>query len=251
MDENNGIELVDLHCHLDLHEDMAGAYRRCDVLNCATLAVTTTPKAFERNRQFAERTRYAKAALGLHPQLVAERAAELKLFESLLPSTRYVGEIGLDAGKAHYSSFSKQIFVFQRILDLCKLQGGKVISVHSARCPKKVLDCIEQSGAYRTCKIVLHWFSASKSEIQRAIDIGCFFSVNERLLETTNGRNVLALAPGSRMLTETDAPFLEINGRLLQGGDVENSIALIAKSWAIPLDVARSKIARNAIRVLG
>ena len=54
-------------------------------------------------------TRHVRAALGLHPQLVAERASELPLWEAHLGETRYVGEVGLDAGPRFFKSFSSAI----------------------------------------------------------------------------------------------------------------------------------------------
>ena len=89
---------VDFHCHLDLYPDHASLVAESDRERVATLAVTTTPKAWRRNREVAAGSDYVRVALGLHPQLVAERASELLLFEKFLPETRYVGEIGLEAG---------------------------------------------------------------------------------------------------------------------------------------------------------
>ena len=90
--------LVDFHCHLDLYPDHAEAVARCEREGVFTLAVTTTPKAWPRNQELAAATRHVRAALGLHPQLVAERSHEIALWKELLPRTRYVGEVGLDAG---------------------------------------------------------------------------------------------------------------------------------------------------------
>src|SRR3546814_18014264 len=42
-------DYVDFHTHLDLYPDLARAIAACDRKRVATLAVTTTPKAFERN----------------------------------------------------------------------------------------------------------------------------------------------------------------------------------------------------------
>src|SRR5438034_7886507 len=97
--------LVDFHCHLDLYPDHAAAVDRCESDGVFTLAVTTTPRAWPRNQELAAPTRHVRAALGLHPQLVHERAQEIDLWEELLPKTRYVGEVGLDAGPRFYKSF--------------------------------------------------------------------------------------------------------------------------------------------------
>lgn len=65
-------QLVDYHCHLDLFSDHAKAMRECDSAEVVTLAMTTTPRAWERNNELASKTRNVRVALGLHPQLVAD-----------------------------------------------------------------------------------------------------------------------------------------------------------------------------------
>lgn len=130
---------VDLHCHLDLYKDHAALIEECDQAAVATLAVTTTPKAWARNRDMAAASRHVRVALGLHPQLVAEREAEITLFEHLLSETRYVGEVGLDAGPQFYRSFEAQERVFERVLRACAEHGDKILTIHSVRTVSKVL----------------------------------------------------------------------------------------------------------------
>ncbi|MGB3540093.1 MAG: TatD family hydrolase [Mesorhizobium sp.] len=81
-------------------------------LNSNALTVTTTPKAWPWNHELASATCHVRAALGLHPQLVAKRAREIGLWEKLLPQTRYFGEVGLDAGPRFYKSFETQKEIF-------------------------------------------------------------------------------------------------------------------------------------------
>ena len=97
--------LVDFHCHLDLFPDPVSAVRDAEAAGIYTLTVTTTPKAWPRNHDLTQKTKYVRAALGLHPQLIAERSAEINLWEEYLPQTRYIGEVGLDAGP-RYSALS-------------------------------------------------------------------------------------------------------------------------------------------------
>src|SRR3546814_10141618 len=75
---------------------------------------------------------FVGVGLGLHPQLVADRHLELDLFEKLLPRTRYVREIGLDRGPAHYRSFELQQSVFRRILRACAQQDRKSTRLNSS-----------------------------------------------------------------------------------------------------------------------
>jgi TatD DNase family protein len=100
--------VVDFHCHLDLFEDPVSAVRDAEEAGVYTLTVTTTPKAWPRNHELTHGTRHVRAALGLHPQLVAERSAEIALWEEYLPQARYVGEVGLDAGPRYFRSLDLQ-----------------------------------------------------------------------------------------------------------------------------------------------
>jgi TatD DNase family protein len=79
---------VDLHCHLD--PDHVALIAECDREGVATLTVTTTPKAWPRNRALTASSRHVRVALGLHPQLVADRGDEIALFERYLSEARYV-----------------------------------------------------------------------------------------------------------------------------------------------------------------
>lgn len=246
MDRDSNGGPVDFHCHLDLCGDMQQAFSACERMRCITLTVTTTPKAFERNRAMANRTSHVHAALGLHPQLMAQRAAEITLFEELVTTTRFVGEIGLDAGRPFYPSFERQMEVFERALNVCAELGDKVISLHSVRTAKQVLDSVERTEVYRTCRPVLHWFNASGPEIRRALDLGCLFSVNEQMLLSPKGRALLNIVPLEKLLTETDAPFQKIKDEAHSPGDVLGTLELIARAYDLDmLDVSR-QIRRTA-----
>ena len=244
-------ELVDFHCHLDLYPDLRNAYDRCDRIGCTTLTMTTTPKAYARNREYAERTEHVYVALGLHPQLVAERSHEIELFERLVPETRYIGEIGLDASKRFYASFEQQQRIFDRALNICAREGNKIISIHSVRCARKVLDSIEYHSVTDSCDVVLHWFSANKTDIDRAVHLGCWFSVNERMLSTPSGLALLDRAPTDRLLTETDAPFLEIDGECVEPGSVFGALSLMSDCIGMSNSEIQAIVASNARRLLG
>src|SRR3546814_5125598 len=56
--------------------------------------------------------------------------------------------------------------------------------------------------------VVLHWFTGSKADVRRAVDRGCYFSVNEGMLASATGLRVMREIPIDRVLTETDGPFL-------------------------------------------
>lgn len=219
---------VDFHCHLDLYRDHAAVIAECDRERVATLAVTTTPKAWKRNRELASRSQHVRVALGLHPQLVAERAGELPLLEALLPDARYVGEIGLDAGPRFYRSFPEQERVFERILRACAEQGGKILTVHSVRSVPKVLGHIEAALPQDRGRVILHWFTGTLAEARRAAAMGCYFSINREMLRSDKHRELVAGLPLDRLLTETDGPFVEMDGAPARPPSVIDTVGELA-----------------------
>lgn len=242
--------LVDFHCHLDLYPDYPAVVQECERLQIRTLTVTTTPRAWPRNLDVASRTHHVRAALGLHPQLVAERASELLLWEKHLAEAKYVGEVGLDASPKFYRSLALQKQVFERILRLCAKQGGKVLTVHSVRATKEVLDMLEAHLLPAKGRVALHWFTGSNSDAKRAVDLGCYFSVNAAMMAKAVGRERVAALPLNRLLTETDGPFTMVRERAARPADVVTVADALAAQRGLGADVTRATIEENLISLV-
>jgi TatD DNase family protein len=236
---------VDFHCHLDLYPDLEVAIAKAEAARIYTLTVTNTPKAWPRNHQLTRGTRYVRAALGLHPQLVAARASELTLWERHLPETRYVGEVGLDAGPQFYKSLDAQKQVFRTVLERCAEAGGKILTVHSVRSAPMVLDMVEHHLPRDRGVVVLHWFSGSKAEARRAADLGCYFSINAEMTRSDRGRTLVANLPMDRLLTETDGPFTQIDGRPAEPIDSRVATEIIARVRNVTADAIARTVRTN------
>ena len=241
---------VDFHCHLDLFPDHEAAIARAEAAGIYTLTVTTTPKAWPRNQALTRDRRFVRAALGLHPQLVGEREAELVLWERYLPETRYVGEVGLDAGPRFYKSFEAQKRVFRTVLERCAEAGDKILTVHSVRSAAAVLDLVEAHLPPGRGKVVLHWFTGSRSEARRAAAMGCYFSVNREMTASDRGRMMLAELPLDRLLTETDAPFTQIEGRAAEPSDAPTIVSAVAELRRMPAHDLANTITANLRQLL-
>jgi TatD DNase family protein len=251
MSEASSFGGVDFHCHLDLYPDHEAAIARAEAARIYTLTVTTTPKAWPRNQELTRHTRYVRAALGLHPQLVAERAAELPLWERHLAETRYVGEVGLDAGPRFYKSLEAQRHVFQRVLERCAEAGGKILTVHSVRSVPAVLDMIEAHLPRERGSVVLHWFTGSKSEARRAAALGCYFSINAEMARTDRGRELIGALPRDRILTETDGPFTQTDGRPTEPRDALLAVGTLASILSLSSEKVAQLIGSNLRALLG
>lgn len=241
--------LVDFHCHLDLYPDHATAVRDAEAAGVFTLAVTTTPRAWPRNHELAQRTKHVRAALGLHPQLVAEREDEIEIWDRHLAETRYVGEVGLDAGPRFFKSLDAQKRVFQHVLQRCAQAGDKIITVHSVRSAKAVLDLVEAHLPPERGKIVLHWFTGTKSEAKRALGLGCYFSINAAMLNNERHTSMVQEIPLDRLLTETDGPFTRVGERRSNPSDVSLVVEALGRLHQLPAEQV-AKLVRDNLRNL-
>lgn len=221
--------MIDFHCHLDLYPDPRAVARACVERGLYVLSVTTTPSAWTGTAALAIEAPRIRTALGLHPQLAAERKHELALFEQLIEHTGYVGEIGLDGGPEFKSRWGEQMLVFTRTLDICRAAGGRVLSLHSRRATAAVLDEIARRPSAGTP--ILHWFSGTHRELARAIDLGCWFSVGPSMLGGKKGRELVGRMPRDRVLTESDGPFGQVGGRAAWPWEAGDAITDLCDIW--------------------
>ena len=225
--------MIDFHCHLDLYPDHQSAVDKREKEKTYTLTVTTTPLAWPQNRDFTKGKRYVRAALGLHPQLVGERYSEISIWKKHLPETRYVGEVGLDGSPKYKSSYNLQKSIFTEILQTCAEAGDKILSIHSVRASKDVLELLKINLPINKGRVVLHWFTGTKKQAIEAAERGYFFSVNADMLHTKRGREIVSALPINCILTETDSPFTHFPS-------IEQAIELLAEI----LDLPKSEISR-------
>ena len=235
--------MIDFHCHLDLYPDPHAVVRECVARGVYVLSVTTTPSAWAGTAALARDAPRIRTALGLHPQLVHERKGELPLFERLLPEVRYVGETGLDGGPEYKHHWQDQVAAFTRILELSENAGGRILSVHSRRAARSVLDTLAaHPGAGLP---ILHWFSGTPRELAQAVDLGCWFSIGPAMLAGEKGRALAARMPRDRILTETDGPFAQLDGRAALPWDAEQAIVALGELWGEAVPKVRAQINTN------
>lgn len=235
--------LIDTHFHLDLMDNMQTLIREFRNADVGVIAVGTTPKAYEREKQFCSGVDNIRVGLGLHPQLIAERESEIDLFLKLVIDGRYIGEIGLDFNSAYIASKEQQLSCFRRIAKACADEGNKVLSIHSVKAAGAVIDELEKAGTFRNNICIFHWFTGTVAERRRAIDAGAWFSVNPRMLKTKSGQETIKAIPADRLLLETDAPFtIKIGATTNLAVEFDSLVAGINR---IRMEETREQIEKN------
>ncbi|MEE2565133.1 Qat anti-phage system TatD family nuclease QatD [Hyphobacterium marinum] len=241
--------LIDLHCHLDLYPDPEGVVAEAVERGVYILSVTTTPSAFKGTRKLASPSSRIRTSLGLHPEIASAREHELALFESLLPQTDYVGEVGLDGSRPRRISLDRQASILMEILILCARAGGRTITLHSRGAEKLVLDVLETEPLAGLP--ILHWFTGTKRQIDRAVERGCWFSVGPAMLSSERGRKAVATMPMERVLPETDGPFGEANGITLMPWQAMDIVPELSRLWRMNMTEVYRQIANNFVFLLG
>jgi TatD DNase family protein len=149
-------------------------------------------------------------------------------FAKAAKSAAFVGEVGLDGRSPVPRDVQRR--VFSSVLRVARGEG-LVVSVHSLGRIDDVLDMVEGNGG---AKVILHWWTGSHPQTERAVRLGCFFSVNGVARQW-----VLAGLPRDRVLTETDYPFTkQRDSTATAPGRVTRALALLASAWnEAPADV--------------
>jgi len=195
--------IIDTHCHFDMMPHPEAYISAKEKAGDIVIGMTNLPSHFRMGQPHLRSFKHVRLALGLHPLLASENKNELPLFNSLLDQTSYIGEIGLDFSKEGLSTKDDQVFVLRKLL--AKLDGKKkIISVHSRKAEKELFDLLCE---YNINNVIFHWYSGPVDLIPSIISEGYYFSVNEAMTLSKNGRNIIKNIPRNRILTETDAPY--------------------------------------------
>jgi TatD DNase family protein len=240
--------LVDTHCHLDLYKDPVALLRRIEATEVYTIAVTNAPSVFFHTHKFAGASRFVRPSLGLHPELVKTHAHERLLFWSELSKTRFVGEVGLDYVTTDDSERSLQRDVFREVLERCAETGDKILTVHSRRAASDVIDMV---GANFRGAVILHWFSGSGREADRARVNRLYFSVNPAMIRSKAGQALIQRMDQDYVLTETDGPFVTVGKEPAEPPDVLLVVRYLAVAWKLPEEEVRAKLYANFMRLAG
>ena len=211
MDE---LAYFDMHCHLGFCEDAAQAARALAAAGVGAFSNTVTPAEFAEQQAVLADAVNVRVGAGLHPWWVGEYdvAADWDRLYSLVARNRFIGEVGLDLSPRRADTREAQLDALACVAHACARTGRKVLSVHAVRAVDQVLDVLEHASVFggltgNAC--ILHWFSGTSDQLTRARRVGCYFSVNPRMLDSKRGRAYVQAIPADRLLLETDEPASE------------------------------------------
>lgn len=247
----------DMHCHLDFAPNAAEVERALSAQGAGAFAVSVLPDSGSVNAQNTQAgpCSLVKWGVGLHPWWIASGQAgdhELEALCEAIPHNIYIGEVGLDFGKAHGQRTEEQTQAFSTIAHACAQKGGRVLSIHAVRAAHCALDALEAAGTLDNCTCIFHWFSDSSDALHRAVRAGCYFSVGQLMLRSARGREYARVVPAHKLLFETDEPpaGMPYSVDAMQN-QLAQTCAQVAQLRAVSVESLGKQVAHTSRTLLG
>ena len=250
--------IVDTHCHLDHHDDLAAAEQvaRAREAGVATMITVGTDMASSTQAvRTAHRHTGVWVVVGIHPNDAMEATAPvLKVIDRLAQEDDVVGigETGLDYYRDHTTP-EQQEASFRAHIDLA-CQHDKTLVIHCREAWAECLRVLEDHGA--PDRVVMHCFSGDEAVVDRCAERGWFmsFAGNVTFKNAEELRVAAARAPRDLLLTETDSPFLTPHphrGEPNEPSYVPLVAAQLAELHDLEVDAMASLLDDNARRAFG
>jgi TatD DNase family protein len=215
------VRLIDSHCHVnaDRFEDDAD-----EVVSAARLAGVErilvpgwNVASSERALALVARVPWLDAAVGVHPHDAAkvddDGWTRIVAWATDHPEVVAVGETGLDYDRV-FSPIPDQLSNLRRNLELAATVAKPVIlhcrSVAGRRDAQDALLAEIQAMGSNAPAIVIHSFSGPVDYAEAMLELGAMLSFSGLVFRRGEeaSREAATLAPGDRLLIETDSPFL-------------------------------------------
>lgn len=211
-DNHTHLEFADGENPLDYREQLD---RASSVGVRGVVQVGTDLETSRWSADIAAREPRVLAAVALHPNDAPELEATGLLDDHLAgiaelaarPRVRAIGETGLDFFRTGDGGRAAQIRSFEAHIEIAK-QHGLALQIHDREAHREVVETLQRVGAPE--RTVFHCFSGDREFAQLVADSGWFlsFAGTVTFKNAAGLREALEAIPRSRILIETDAPFL-------------------------------------------
>jgi len=253
--------LIDTHCHLQdpKLEDISGVIERAREAGVEKIICPMGNLwSWEEVRELIENNRNVYALVGIHPEDIEETGplgVAMKRMEEILkhPKVKGVGEIGLDFYyDKEKKSKKKQIEFFRAQLEMA-VAYGKPVAIHMREAEEEMKEVLTDLKKMPNGQF--HCFAGSEEFLKMVLDNGFYVSFcgNVTYRNADNLRSLVTKVPLSRLLLETDTPYLSpepLRGRINEPANVKIIAEFIAKLRGESFETVAAQTSRNAICLL-
>lgn len=201
------------------------------------------------------------AAVAIHPNDAAVLEEQGRLDDAIAvidelaaqPRVRAVGETGLDFYRTAEGGRAAQFRSFEAHLDIAK-RHGLALQIHDRDAHMEVVDTLLRVGA--PDRTVFHCFSGDAELARLAAGHGWYlsFAGTVTFKNAEHLREALRVTPRSRILVETDAPWLApapVRGRPNAPYLIPHTLRFMAEVLETDVSLLAAQIASNTEAVYG
>jgi TatD DNase family protein len=258
-DNHTHLEIADGDQPMDYQDHMSLAVQ-VGILGAVQVGVT-----LESSRWCAEvaaKDSRLLAAVAIHPNEAAKYESKQALDNDIEgiaqlasePRVRAIGETGLDFFRTEDSQgIEFQQYSFERHIAIAK-QHNLALQIHDRDAHDKVVETLLRVGAPE--KVVFHCYSGDLELAKICTDNGWYasFAGNITIKRNQHLRDSLKAMPKTKILVETDAPFLTpepLRGRPNAPYLVPITVRFMADQLGMDANELSGQIALNTVEVYG
>jgi TatD DNase family protein len=258
-DNHTHLEIADGDQPMDYQDHMSLA-GQVGILGAVQVGVTLESSKW--CAEVAAKDSRLLAAVAIHPNEAAKYESKQALENDIEgiallasePRVRAIGETGLDFFRTEDSQgIEFQQYSFERHIAIAK-QNNLALQIHDRDAHDKVVETLLRVGAPE--KVVFHCYSGDLELAKICTDNGWYasFAGNITIKRNQHLRDSLRAMPKTKILVETDAPFLTpepLRGRPNAPYLVPITVRFMAEQLGMDANELSGQIALNTIEVYG
>lgn len=238
-----------------LYSDVEGVLARASESGVKGMVVPSVEvESWEKVRELAV-NKMVFPALGLHPWCADEKLDAGKLEELLIETASVaIGEIGLDF-KIENPGRNSQIGIFRTQLNLAAELDLPVI-LHCRGAFDEMLSILSEKEYRGRIRGVVHAFTRGPQLAERFLELGFYLAFGGGVTRSRakRARKSAACVPLNRILLETDAPSIGMDGvepERVEPADVARVCSSLAQLRGITIEEAARATTANARELFG
>jgi TatD DNase family protein len=258
-DNHTHLEIADGDQPMDYQDHMSLA-GQVGILGAVQVGVTLESSKW--CAEVAAKDSRLLAAVAIHPNEAAKYESKQALDNDIEginqlasePRVRAIGETGLDFFRTEDTQgIEFQQYSFERHIDIAK-QHDLALQIHDRDAHDKVVETLLRVGA--PDKVVFHCYSGDIELAKICSENGWYtsFAGNITIKRNQHLRDSLMAMPKTKILVETDAPFLTpepLRGRPNAPYLVPITVRFMADQLGMDANELSGQIAQNTIEVYG
>jgi len=251
--------LIDTHCHLDFDDfapELDAVIARAQAAGVERMiTISTRVKQFGRILAITEKYAPVFCSVGTHPCHAHEETdieAEHLLTLATHPKVVAIGEVGLDY---HYE---RETEALQKRSFLAHIEAARQaqlpLIIHARAADEDMAKILVQETGKGTFPFILHCYSSGQRLAEIGLELGGFISFSGIVTfkNAANLRDIAKIVPQTRLLVETDAPYLApvpFRGKRNEPAFVRETASFLSELLGLTEQEMASITTENALRL--